>query len=52
MPETRRIKATYYPVRQAHPRRTDWARVALFIAGGIVAAIAVWAFVALFLVTF
>lgn len=29
MPEVRRIKATYYPVRQAHPRRIDWQRAIL-----------------------
>lgn len=42
MPEVRRIKATYYPVRHAHPRRTDWARVALTFAAAIVAAILIY----------
>ena len=42
MPDIRRIKATYYPVRQAHPRRTDWQRVVLTLAAAIVAAILIY----------
>lgn len=38
------------PYRQAHPRRTDWFRIAQAVAGAIVLAIALYAAIALAIV--
>ncbi len=35
------------PYRQAHPRRTDWLRVAQYVGGAIILAAALWAGIAL-----